>query len=87
MKSDFIEMALTGRYISSPVLGAIPERCLCRDLELDCDGGQLPDIPVVAINVTMMWVRNLFLKCLVFLQEPEAKAALSFFYLTAPDKC
>lgn len=54
MKSDFIEMALTGRYISSPVLGAIPERCLCRDLELDCDGGQLPDIPVVAINVTMM---------------------------------
>lgn len=43
-----------GLYVPSTVLGAIPELCLCRDLELDCDGGQLPDIPVVAVNVTMM---------------------------------
>ncbi|CAG04641.1 unnamed protein product [Tetraodon nigroviridis] len=49
------------------LLGAVPERCLCRDLELDCDGGQLPDIPVVAVNVTMMSLqRNL-------LQELKAK--------------
>uniref|UniRef100_H3D677 Relaxin family peptide receptor 1 n=1 Tax=Tetraodon nigroviridis TaxID=99883 RepID=H3D677_TETNG len=53
--------------VPSPVLGAVPERCLCRDLELDCDGGQLPDIPVVAVNVTMMSLqRNL-------LQELKAK--------------
>ncbi|KAA8588635.1 hypothetical protein FQN60_009980 [Etheostoma spectabile] len=38
----------------SPVLGAVPELCQCRDLELDCDSTQLQDIPVVAINVTMM---------------------------------
>lgn len=41
-----------------PVLGVVPELCQCRDLELDCDGAQLEDIPVVAINVTMMWVEN-----------------------------
>lgn len=70
---------LTGFCIPSPVLGAIPERCLCRDLELDCDGGQLPEIPVVAVNVTMMWVRNL---CFVFLQYPEAEAASSSSGLT-----
>lgn len=42
----------------SPVLGVVPELCQCRDLELDCDSTQLQDIPVVAINVTMMWVEN-----------------------------
>ncbi|TNN42279.1 Relaxin receptor 1 [Liparis tanakae] len=36
------------------MLGAIPELCQCRDLELDCDGAQLQDIPVVAVNVTMI---------------------------------
>ncbi|XP_026186880.1 relaxin receptor 1 isoform X4 [Mastacembelus armatus] len=36
------------------LLGAVPELCQCRDLELDCDSAQLQDIPVVAMNVTMM---------------------------------
>ncbi|KAM9741626.1 relaxin receptor 1 [Menidia menidia] len=36
------------------LLGVIPESCQCRDLELDCDSAQLQDVPVVAINVTMM---------------------------------
>nr|XP_046262718.1 relaxin receptor 1 isoform X2 [Scatophagus argus] len=36
------------------LLGVVPELCQCRDLELDCDSTQLRDIPVVAINVTMM---------------------------------
>ncbi|KAJ0002761.1 hypothetical protein NQD34_007910 [Periophthalmus magnuspinnatus] len=36
------------------VLGMFPERCQCRDLELDCDGTKLRDIPPVPTNVTMM---------------------------------
>ncbi|XP_061643278.1 relaxin receptor 1 isoform X1 [Phyllopteryx taeniolatus] len=36
------------------LLGLIPEPCQCRDLELDCDGAQLGDVPPVAANVTMM---------------------------------
>uniref|UniRef100_A0A3B4T6G5 Relaxin family peptide receptor 1 n=1 Tax=Seriola dumerili TaxID=41447 RepID=A0A3B4T6G5_SERDU len=36
------------------LLGVVPELCQCRDLELDCDSTQLQDIPVVAMNVTMM---------------------------------
>lgn len=56
--TDCKRSPLTGLYVPSPVLGAVPELCLCQDLELDCDGGQLPDVPVVAVNVTMMWVRN-----------------------------
>uniref|UniRef100_A0A672I1Q5 Relaxin family peptide receptor 1 n=1 Tax=Salarias fasciatus TaxID=181472 RepID=A0A672I1Q5_SALFA len=36
------------------LLGAVPDLCQCRDLELDCDGAQLQDVPVVAVNVTMM---------------------------------
>nr|XP_020478496.1 relaxin receptor 1 isoform X2 [Monopterus albus] len=36
------------------LLGAVPEQCQCRDLELDCDSAQLQDVPVVAMNVTMM---------------------------------
>ncbi|XP_037118282.1 relaxin receptor 1 isoform X1 [Syngnathus acus] len=36
------------------LLGLIPDLCQCRDLELDCDGTQLRDVPVVAVNVTMM---------------------------------
>ncbi|XP_077388746.1 relaxin receptor 1 isoform X3 [Festucalex cinctus] len=36
------------------LLGLIPDLCQCRDLELDCDGAQLRDVPVVAVNVTMM---------------------------------
>uniref|UniRef100_A0AAX7T446 G-protein coupled receptors family 1 profile domain-containing protein n=1 Tax=Astatotilapia calliptera TaxID=8154 RepID=A0AAX7T446_ASTCA len=37
------------------LLGVVPELCLCRDLELDCDGAHLQDIPVVAMNVTMIY--------------------------------
>ncbi|XP_028445251.1 relaxin receptor 1 isoform X2 [Perca flavescens] len=44
----------TGTKSNACLLGAIPELCQCRDLELDCDSTQLQDIPVVAINVTMM---------------------------------
>uniref|UniRef100_A0A8C5DQW5 G-protein coupled receptors family 1 profile domain-containing protein n=1 Tax=Gouania willdenowi TaxID=441366 RepID=A0A8C5DQW5_GOUWI len=36
------------------LLGAVPELCQCRDLELDCDDARLQDIPAVTINVTMM---------------------------------
>uniref|UniRef100_A0AAQ4RAA4 Relaxin family peptide receptor 1 n=1 Tax=Gasterosteus aculeatus aculeatus TaxID=481459 RepID=A0AAQ4RAA4_GASAC len=36
------------------LLGVIPELCQCRDLELDCDGAHLVDIPLVPMNVTMM---------------------------------
>uniref|UniRef100_A0A674P3P4 Relaxin family peptide receptor 1 n=1 Tax=Takifugu rubripes TaxID=31033 RepID=A0A674P3P4_TAKRU len=49
---------LTGLHIPSPVLGTVPEFCLCRDLELDCDRAQLPDIPLVAVNVTMMYLQH-----------------------------
>ena len=53
-----------------PVLGVVPELCQCRDLELDCDGARLQDIPVVAMNVTMMWVENI----LLIFQYPKAPA-------------
>uniref|UniRef100_A0AAY4DET6 G-protein coupled receptors family 1 profile domain-containing protein n=1 Tax=Denticeps clupeoides TaxID=299321 RepID=A0AAY4DET6_9TELE len=36
------------------LLGSVPEPCLCRDLELDCDGAHFKDVPTVSINVTMM---------------------------------
>ncbi|XP_064811000.1 relaxin receptor 1-like isoform X1 [Oncorhynchus masou masou] len=43
------------------LLGAVPEPCQCRDLELDCDGAQFHHVPVVSINVTMMSLqRNRF---------------------------
>uniref|UniRef100_A0A8C2XH71 Relaxin family peptide receptor 1 n=1 Tax=Cyclopterus lumpus TaxID=8103 RepID=A0A8C2XH71_CYCLU len=44
----------TGTKSNVCLLGAIPELCQCRDLELDCDSAQLQDVPVVAMNVTMM---------------------------------
>ncbi|XP_074530331.1 relaxin receptor 1 [Halichoeres trimaculatus] len=44
----------TGTKSNMCLLGVFPELCLCRDLELDCDGAQLGDVPVVAVNVTMM---------------------------------
>ncbi|XP_061643279.1 relaxin receptor 1 isoform X2 [Phyllopteryx taeniolatus] len=40
------------------LLGLIPEPCQCRDLELDCDGAQLGDVPPVAANVTMMYLQH-----------------------------
>nr|XP_057920592.1 relaxin receptor 1 isoform X2 [Doryrhamphus excisus] len=44
----------TGTKSNLCLLGAIPEPCQCRDLELDCDGAQLHHVPTVAVNVTMM---------------------------------
>ncbi|KAM8847754.1 relaxin receptor 1 [Synchiropus picturatus] len=50
----------TGTKSQLCLLGPIPELCECRDLELDCDGAQLQDVPMVALNVTMMSLqRNL----------------------------
>lgn len=36
------------------VLGFVPAECQCRDLELDCNGAHLKDVPAVSTNVTMM---------------------------------
>ncbi|XP_063044566.1 relaxin receptor 1 [Engraulis encrasicolus] len=36
------------------LLGIVPDLCLCRDLELDCDRANFKDVPVVSVNVTMM---------------------------------
>ncbi|XP_034147524.1 relaxin receptor 1 isoform X5 [Esox lucius] len=36
------------------LLGAVPEPCQCRDLELDCDNAQFHHVPEVSTNVTMM---------------------------------
>ncbi|KAK2904440.1 relaxin receptor 1 isoform X3 [Channa argus] len=44
----------TGTKSNVCLLGIVPELCQCRDLELDCDGARLRDVPVVAMNVTMM---------------------------------
>uniref|UniRef100_A0A3Q3FH64 Relaxin family peptide receptor 1 n=1 Tax=Labrus bergylta TaxID=56723 RepID=A0A3Q3FH64_9LABR len=44
----------TGTRSNLCLLGIFPELCQCRELELDCDGAQLRDVPVVAVNVTMM---------------------------------
>ncbi|KAI4819643.1 hypothetical protein KUCAC02_004883, partial [Chaenocephalus aceratus] len=46
----------TGTKSHMCLLGVVPELCKCRDLELDCDGAQLRDIPAVAVNVTMMYL-------------------------------
>ncbi|KAK1904212.1 Electron transfer flavoprotein-ubiquinone oxidoreductase mitochondrial [Dissostichus eleginoides] len=46
----------TGTKSHMCLLGVFPELCKCRDLELDCDGAQLRDIPAVAVNVTMMYL-------------------------------
>ncbi|KAM3613102.1 uncharacterized protein V6R79_020399 [Siganus canaliculatus] len=44
----------TGTRSNVCLLGVVPELCQCRDLELDCDGARLRDVPVVAVNITMM---------------------------------
>ncbi|XP_072290443.1 relaxin receptor 1, partial [Eucyclogobius newberryi] len=43
-----------GTRSSVCLLGVFPERCQCQDLELDCDGTKLQEIPPVPLNVTMM---------------------------------
>uniref|UniRef100_A0A671VIG0 Relaxin family peptide receptor 1 n=1 Tax=Sparus aurata TaxID=8175 RepID=A0A671VIG0_SPAAU len=47
----------TGTKSNVCLLGVVPELCQCRDLELDCDGARLQDIPVVAMNTLI------FLQC------------------------
>ncbi|KAI1883670.1 hypothetical protein AGOR_G00233950 [Albula goreensis] len=44
------------------LLGTVPDKCLCRDLELDCDDAQLQAIPAVSTNVTMMSLQRNRLK-------------------------
>ncbi|XP_030048089.1 relaxin receptor 1 [Microcaecilia unicolor] len=39
-------------------IGSVPVYCLCRGLELDCDGAKLQTVPSVASNVTMMSLRR-----------------------------
>ncbi|MEE6461151.1 hypothetical protein FKM82_001206, partial [Ascaphus truei] len=36
------------------LLGSVPAQCLCRGLELNCDGAKLRTVPSVSSNVTMM---------------------------------
>lgn len=59
-------------FLSSPVLGVVPELCQCQDLELVCDDAQLQDVPAVAVNVTMMWVKWIFQQ--VFISSNSGKA-------------
>uniref|UniRef100_A0A4W6FDI9 Relaxin family peptide receptor 1 n=1 Tax=Lates calcarifer TaxID=8187 RepID=A0A4W6FDI9_LATCA len=51
----------TGTKSNVCLLGAVPELCQCRDLELDCDSTQLQDIPVVAMNAKGLLNFPLFL--------------------------
>ncbi|CAH2300580.1 relaxin receptor 1 [Pelobates cultripes] len=44
------------------LLGSVPAQCLCRGLELDCDGAKLRAVPAVSSNVTMMSLQNNMLK-------------------------
>uniref|UniRef100_A0A671VGE9 Relaxin family peptide receptor 1 n=1 Tax=Sparus aurata TaxID=8175 RepID=A0A671VGE9_SPAAU len=44
----------TGTKSNVCLLGVVPELCQCRDLELDCDGARLQDIPVVCSCGTHM---------------------------------
>ncbi|KAM4709619.1 relaxin receptor 1 [Discoglossus pictus] len=44
------------------LLGLVPAECLCRGLELDCDGAKLRTVPSVSSNVTMMSLQRNFLK-------------------------
>uniref|UniRef100_A0A8C5P3W3 G-protein coupled receptor 106 n=1 Tax=Jaculus jaculus TaxID=51337 RepID=A0A8C5P3W3_JACJA len=39
---------------SECLLGSVPLRCFCRDLELDCDEASLRAVPSVSSNVTVM---------------------------------
>ncbi|XP_041917997.1 relaxin receptor 1 [Alosa sapidissima] len=43
-----------GTKSNACLLGLVPDQCLCRDLELDCDGANFKDVPSVSVNVTMM---------------------------------
>uniref|UniRef100_A0AAQ4QET9 Relaxin family peptide receptor 1 n=1 Tax=Gasterosteus aculeatus aculeatus TaxID=481459 RepID=A0AAQ4QET9_GASAC len=68
------------------LLGVIPELCQCRDLELDCDGAHLVDIPLVPMNVTMMSLQRNHLQKLkantFFKYQSLQKLYLSFNKIT-----
>ncbi|XP_077333245.1 relaxin receptor 1 [Lithobates pipiens] len=58
------------------MLGEVPAQCLCRGLELDCDGAKLRTVPSVSSNVTMMSLQHNLLKKLgpdAFSQFPELR--------------
>ncbi|XP_008852540.1 relaxin receptor 1 isoform X3 [Nannospalax galili] len=42
---------------SECLIGSVPKRCFCRDLELDCDEANLRAVPSVSSNVTVMSLR------------------------------
>ncbi|XP_068134968.1 relaxin receptor 1 isoform X2 [Hyperolius riggenbachi] len=44
------------------MLVGVPAQCLCRGLELDCDGANLRTVPAVSSNVTMMSLQHNLLK-------------------------
>ncbi|XP_077135524.1 relaxin receptor 1 [Ranitomeya variabilis] len=44
------------------MLGEVPTQCLCRGLELDCDGAKLRSVPSVSSNVTMLSLQHNLLK-------------------------
>eukprot|EP00079_Xenopus_tropicalis_P037601 XP_017951372.1 PREDICTED: relaxin receptor 1 [Xenopus tropicalis] len=47
---------------SECTLGPVPTQCLCRGLELDCDGAKLRTVPSVSPNVTIMSLQNNMLR-------------------------
>ncbi|XP_016830027.1 relaxin receptor 1 isoform X3 [Cricetulus griseus] len=49
---------------SECLVGSVPMPCLCRDLELDCDGANLRAVPSVSSNVTVMSLQWNFLRAL-----------------------
>ncbi|XP_075705791.1 relaxin receptor 1 [Rhinoderma darwinii] len=62
------------------LLGEVPDQCLCRGLELDCDGAKLRSVPSVSSNVTMLSLQHNLLKKLghdTFYQYPD----LRYLYL------
>ncbi|XP_040274533.1 relaxin receptor 1 [Bufo bufo] len=62
------------------LLGEVPAQCLCRGLELDCDGAKLRGVPSVSSNVTMLSLQYNLLKKLgpdAFYQYPD----LRYLYL------
>ncbi|KAM4807683.1 relaxin receptor 1 [Rhinophrynus dorsalis] len=44
------------------LLGSVPEQCLCRGLEVDCDGAKLRTVPSVSPNVTIMSLQDNMLR-------------------------
>ncbi|XP_044153927.1 relaxin receptor 1 [Bufo gargarizans] len=62
------------------LLEEVPAQCLCRGLELDCDGAKLRGVPSVSSNVTMLSLQYNLLKKLgpdAFYQYPD----LRYLYL------